>query len=125
MTSIAIIGLIIFFGLAIFQALLIAGRPLGEYAWGGQHAVLPRKLRIASALSIILYIVFGALLVSKAGLLAIIPEGRFLTIAMWVVTSYFALGIVMNVISRSKKERMVMTLVATMLFLIFLYITLH
>ena len=124
MTILVAVGIAILLGLAIFQAFLIAGRPLGQYAWGGQHTVLPRHLRIASAVSIILYVLFGALLVSKAGLLAIIPEGRFLTVAMWVVTSYFALGIIMNVISRSKKERMVMTPVAIALFVVFLLVTL-
>ncbi|MEW9873186.1 hypothetical protein [Arthrobacter sp. HS15c] len=37
--------------LAVFQAALIAGAPLGRFAWGGQHDVLPAKLRIGSATS--------------------------------------------------------------------------
>jgi hypothetical protein len=27
-------------GLVVFQLMLIAGRPLGEYAWGGSHRIL-------------------------------------------------------------------------------------
>jgi preprotein translocase subunit SecG len=58
-------------------------------------------------------------LVSKAGIIAIVPDGAFLTVSMWVLTGYFALGIVLNAISRSKKERMLMTPVVILLTVIF------
>ena len=35
-------------GTVIFQILLALGLPLGEYAYGGQNKVLPKKLRISS-----------------------------------------------------------------------------
>ena len=38
-------------GLAVFQALLALGAPLGAFAWGGQHRVLPTRLRVGSAVS--------------------------------------------------------------------------
>ncbi len=47
--------------LAGFQAALLAGAPLGEYAWGGQHRVLPRRLRIGSAVAIVLYLLFAVI----------------------------------------------------------------
>ncbi|TFC80303.1 hypothetical protein E3O45_02495 [Cryobacterium sp. TMS1-20-1] len=34
--------------LAIFQLLLIAGLPLGRFAWAGRHEVLPTHLRIGT-----------------------------------------------------------------------------
>ena len=34
---------------------------------------------------------------------------------MWVLTGYFALGVVLNAISRSRPERLVMTPVAVVL----------
>lgn len=109
----------------MFQLLLISGKPYGEFAWGGQHTILPQRFRIASISSIVLYVVFGIFLVSKAGLVHIIPEGSFLTIAMWVFTSYLILGIFVNAISRSKKERIVMTPVALLLAIVFLLVTVH
>lgn len=119
MMLIAYAGLLILLGLSLFQLLLVLGKPLGEYAWGGQQRVLPKKLRIASVSSIVLYAVFGIFLASKAGILQLLPESPLLDIGMWVLTGYFALGVLVNGISRSKKERMVMTPVALLLAAIF------
>src|SRR5687768_8728090 len=118
MTIITVFGVLILFALSIFQLLLIAGKPLGNYSWGGQHEVLPNRLRIASVFSIALYIVFGIFLVSKAGLVNVIPDSSFLAVSMWVFTGYFLLGVFMNAISRNKKERMLMTPVALLLAII-------
>ena len=120
MTFVAIIGLVVLLGLALFQLLLILGKPLGDFAWGGQHEVLPRKLRIASICSILLYIVFAIFLASKAGIVAIITQQPLLDIAMWVFTAYFILGIFVNLISRNRKERALMTPVALLLAIAFL-----
>lgn len=106
-------------GLSLFQLLLILGKPLGEYAWGGQQRVLTQKLRAASVSSIVLYVVFGIFLASRAGILQLIPESQLLDIGMWVLIGYFALGVLVNGISRSKKERLVMTPVALLLAVIF------
>lgn len=113
-------GLLILLGLSLFQLLLILGKPLGEYAWSGQQRVLPKKLRIASIFSIVLYVVFGVFLASKAGIVQLIAQSSLLDIGMWVLTGYFTLGVCMNALSRSKKERMVMTPVALLLAVIFL-----
>lgn len=122
MTSAAAIILCVLLGaLAIFQLLLILGVPIGRFAWGGQHDVLPAKLRVGSAVSILIYSIFVVITLERAQLIDIIPGDTFETVAMWVLTGYFALGIVMNAISRSKPERMVMvptTIVLTVLSLI-------
>ncbi len=120
MIFVTFLGILILIALSVFQLLLIIGKPLGSYAWGGQYKVLPKKLRIASVFSVVLYFMFGAFLISKAGVVSIIPDSSFLTVAMWVSTGYFVLGIFMNAISRSKKERMLMTPVAFSLAIVFL-----
>ena len=104
-----IIALIVLAALTVFQMLLIAGRPLGEYAWGGQHKVLPRNLRIGSVTSIVLYLTIAAFFITKAGLAPIVANPQVVDAGMWVITVYSALGIILNGISRSKKERAVMT----------------
>lgn len=119
MTLIASLGLLILLGLTIFQILLIIGKPLGEFAWGGQHKVLPKKLRIASAASIVLYAIFALFLASKAGIVDIITYKPLLNVGMWVFAGYFILGIFMNFISRNKKERALMTPVALLLAIVF------
>lgn len=119
MILIAYAGLLILVGLSVFQLLLILGKPLGEYAWGGQQRVLPKKLRIASVSSIVLYVVFSVFLASKADIAQLIPQSPILDIGTWTLTGYFALGVLVNGISRSKKERMVMAPVALLLAVIF------
>ena len=101
--------------LAIFQLLLIAGLPLGQFVWGGRHEVLPTHLRIGSALSIALYLVFALLVLERAELTSFISSASFIGVAVWVLTGYFTLGVIMNGISRSRSERLVMTPVSLVL----------
>lgn len=116
MTEIAaIIACIILAGLSAFQAALILGVPIGKYAWGGQHNTLPRHLRIASGISIILYAIFAAFILSKANLSPIVVSQTVVNIATWVLAIYFCIGVPMNAISRSKPERNLMTPVALVL----------
>ena len=95
-------------GLIIFQAALIAGAPLGHFAWGGQDKVLPIRKRLGSATSIGLYLIFGVLILQRAGLAEVIPWPGVVSIATWVLAGYFLFGIVLNSASRSKPERRTM-----------------
>ena len=110
----AVLALALLAALAVFQGLLVAGFPLGRFAWGGQSEVLPVGLRIVSAVSIALYAAFAVLVLQAGGRLALLPDG-FVGVAIWVLTGFFALGIVMNAISKSRPERLVMTPVVTVL----------
>ncbi|TFB83993.1 MULTISPECIES: hypothetical protein [Cryobacterium] len=101
--------------LAIFQLLLIAGLPLGRFAWAGRHEVLRTCQRIGSALSIALYLVFALLVLERAELTSFIYSASFIGVAVWVLTGYSTLSVIMNGISRSKSERLVMTPVSLML----------
>jgi hypothetical protein len=105
----AILACSLLAGLAVFQGALIAGAPLGRLAWGGQHPVLSANLRIGSAVSIGLYALFAYAALAKAGLVPPLISESFTSVTMWVMTAYFALGVLMNGISRSKPERLVMT----------------
>lgn len=95
--------------LAAFQLALALGAPWGRFAWGGQHErELPRSFRIGSAVSIALYAVFAALVLDRAGLVDVLPD-TVSRVGTWVLVGYLALGVVMNGISRSRSERLVMT----------------
>ncbi|MER6171148.1 hypothetical protein [Streptosporangium sp. NPDC001681] len=123
MPAFAIAGLVLLAILAVSQIALAAGAPLGRFAWGGRHDVLPRNLRIGSVVAVLIYAVFALFLVSKAGLVSIIGE-PLLTIGMWVIVIYLVLNSVMNLLSRSKFERLVMTPVALVMGAVFLVVTL-
>lgn len=100
--------------LSAFQLALAAGAPLGRFAWGGQHRVLPTRLRIGSGVSILIYAVIVLLTWSRVGVIDLFPR-VVSEVGMWVVFGYFALGIVMNALSRSKPERFTMTPVCLVL----------
>ncbi|MFT4471767.1 hypothetical protein ACMX2H_17845 [Arthrobacter sulfonylureivorans] len=100
--------------LAVFQILLAAGLPLGRFAWGGSHRVLPAKFRIGSAVSVILYALFAVILLDRAQVVEALPE-TLSSVLIWVLTAYLFVGVLMNAISRSKPERWTMTPVALVL----------
>jgi len=123
MPAFAITGLILLAVLAALQIALAAGAPLGRFAWGGRHDVLPRNLRIGSVAAVLIYAVFALFLLSKAGLVSIVGE-PLLTIGMWVIVVYLALNSVLNLLSGSRFERSVMTPVALVMGAAFLVVTL-
>ncbi|MFO6452465.1 MULTISPECIES: hypothetical protein [unclassified Aeromicrobium] len=108
-TTAAVAACVVLAALAVFQVALALGAPIGRFAWSGQHDVLPTRLRIGSAVSVVLYAAIGAILLARAGVIGLGLSDRTVEIAAWVVTAYFALGILMNAISRSRPERLVMT----------------
>jgi hypothetical protein len=104
----ALAAAVILAALAVLQVCVACGAPFGRLVWGGAHRVLPRRLRMASALSVLLYAAFAGVLLARAGVL---PGGDtvFVSIASWVLVGYFTLGVFMNLISRSPAERWTMT----------------
>jgi hypothetical protein len=111
-----VVAIVLLVGLAAFQIALAAGAPLGSLAWGGKHRVLPTGLRIGSAVSVLLYALFAWIIVAAAASIDrfgdyIEPEHP----GIWVLTAYFGLGVVVNLVSRSRPERFVMTPVAAVL----------
>lgn len=120
MTTVAVAAICVILGmLAVFQVLLIAGLPLGRFAWGGQQAVLPPRLRLGSAVSIVLYAAFAWIALERAEATDVLPSDGFVIVATWVLAGYFVLGTVMNAISRSKPERLTMTPVSLVLAVLF------
>jgi len=102
------VALTLLAGLSLLQILVACGLPYGRFVWGGGHRVLPTRLRIGSAVSVVLCGGFAALLLARTGVL---PgrESGFVVVATWVLFAYFAVGIVMNLASRSRAERWTMT----------------
>lgn len=119
----AIISTVIFVGVALFQVLLALGFPLGRFAWGGFYKVLPKELRIASLVSANVLILIGLIFLQQANVVnwgfTFIPT----TILVWVFTGFLALNTVGNLLSRSKKEKMVMAPLSTVAFLLCLFVS--
>jgi hypothetical protein len=100
--AVALIGLVI-----AFQIALVLGAPWGAAAWGGQHpGRLPTRFRLASVISLVILGFLAWLVAATAGLVGAAPlPASWLIPATWTAAAYFALGAVVNLISRSPIER--------------------
>ncbi len=101
--------------MTVFQISLLLGAPLGRFTWGGQNTgVLPARLRVAAALSVLIYAAMAVLALDRVGAVEWVPDAAS-TVGMWVVFVLLAFSAVPNAISRSKGERYVMTPVSVAL----------
>jgi hypothetical protein len=91
---------------ALFQLALILGAPMGEYTMGGKNVGrLPNNLRLASAISMIVNLAIAGHYLAQTGLLNPLLPADLNQIANWSLVAFTALGLLLNSISRSKKER--------------------
>ena len=100
---------------ASFQAALALGAPWGRAAWGGAHRRLPGGLRIASAVAVVLWLAAALVVLARAGYgWSPIPSGvaRWGT---WVLFGLLVVGTLMNLVSRSRPERLIQTPTAAVL----------
>lgn len=104
---------VIFIGMAIFQVLLTLGFPLGVATMGGYHKVLPQKLRIASGGSAIVLLIMGLVLLEQSELVSIGYNVKLMNSLTWLFTLYLAFNSVVNFLSKSKKEKLIMTPVSS------------
>ena len=100
----------------LFQLALILGAPMGEYAFGGQNpAKLPVKFRAMSGVTLLVYVaIIGHMLAQLGALPRLLPDDLNRA-ANWALFGLNLLSLVMNSISRSKKERDMWVPVALML----------
>lgn len=91
----------------LFQLGLAFGMPWGEYAMGGKFpGKFPIAMRIAALVQILILIIFATTVLINAQI--ILPEFyKFSQTAIWFVLAFSILGSVLNIITKSKKERMI------------------
>ncbi|WP_223254238.1 hypothetical protein [Halobacillus halophilus] len=89
--------------------LLALGLPYGEFAMGGKYKILPKQMRVACAISV---------LIQLAAILFLLQAGHVLSIDLiapiargvcYFFAFYLFLNTVMNLFSKSNKEKLVMT----------------
>ncbi|MRX71243.1 hypothetical protein GJU40_03530 [Bacillus lacus] len=114
---------IIFVSISIFQLLLSFGFPLGEYAMGGYYKILPNKLRAFSAVNSLVLLFMAFIFLQHSSVLDRI-DYLPTNVLVWIITIFLSLNTAANLVSRSKKERLIMTPVSGFTFLLCLFITL-
>ena len=106
MQTAAIVMAIVQFMVAMFQLALVLGAPMGEYAFGGQHkGKLPTRFRAASAFSFVTLIALGGHYLAQAGVFTPLLPTMLNGWVNWALVAFNVAGLIMNSISRSKKER--------------------
>jgi len=100
-------GFLLLTSLAVlFQFALAFGAPWGEYAMGGKYpGTFPMEMRIAAIIQGLMLIFMAIVVLSRAGL-ALSKLHNFSRKAVWVVAVYCIIGLFLNIITPSDKERM-------------------
>jgi len=105
----AIIAVVLFTGMSIFQLLLVLGLPFGRLAYGGKYEKLPSKMKITSLISIVIFIFASLSVLERAEIIIILNNPMFVTAFVWIIAVYLAFNTLMNAISKSKWEKLIIT----------------
>ena len=108
----SILGATLFGVIAIMTVLVACGLPLGEFTMGGQHKILPKKFRVMAVISVAIQI-FAMIIILQAG--GFIPLWLSFKVTKYICfffAAYLSLNTIMNMISKSRKEKYVMTLLS-------------
>ena len=105
----AIIGACLFSVVIVLSILIICGLPLGELTMGGQYKVFPPKLRFVLAVQLALQIFFVIIILQKGGIMPLWFSQKATKIISIVMAVYLSLNALMDLFSKSKKEKYIMT----------------
>ena len=106
---ISIIGAGAFSIVIIVSILILCGLPLGELTMGGQYKVFPPKLRIVLVTQLILQVFFVLIILQMGEIIPLLFSYNVTKIIGIVMAIYLSINTVMNLISKSKKEKFIMT----------------
>ena len=106
---VSLIGAITFGAVSVLYILIALGYPLGEFAMGGKFKTVPSSMRFMYVISIIIQWFGIMILLQTAGMMPLIFSYAITRGICIFFAVYLTLNVVMNLISRSKKERYLMT----------------
>ena len=105
----SILGAVLFGIIAIMTVLVACGLPLGEFTMGGQHKILPKKLMVAAVISVAIQIFAMIIILQAGGFISLWFSFKVTTYICFFFAAYLFLNTIMNMISKSRKEKYVMT----------------
>ena len=104
----SILGAILFGVIATMTVLVACSLPLGEFTMGGQHKILPKKFRVMAAILVAIQI-FAMIIILQAG--GFVPLWLSFKVTKYICfffAAYLSLNTIMNMLSKSRKEKYVM-----------------
>ena len=105
----ALIAVVFFAVLSIFQLLLAIGLPLGKLAYGGKYEKLPTNMRIMSIVAIGIFVLASISVLERAVIIIIFNNPILTMVIVWIIAIYLAFNTLLNVLSKSKPEKLIMT----------------
>jgi hypothetical protein len=105
----AIIAVMIFVVISVFQVLLALGLPLGKLAYGGKYEKLPTNMRIMSLIAIGIFALGSISVLERVAIIMIFNNQIFTLVVVWIIAVYLAFNTLTNAISKSKQEKLIMT----------------
>ena len=105
----SILGAVLFGVIAIMTVLVACGLPLGEFTMGGQHKILPKKFRVMAVISVAIQIFAMIIILQAGGFIPLWLPFKVTKYICFFFAAYLYLNTIMNMISKSRKEKYVMT----------------
>jgi len=105
----ALIAVVVFALVSVIQLLLALGLALGKLAFGGKYERLPTNMRIMSIVAIGIFVLASLSVLERAGIIIIFNNPIFVLVIVWVIAVYLAFNTFLNAMSKSKKEKLIMT----------------
>ena len=108
----SILGAVLFGVIATMTVLVACGLPLGEFTMGGQHKILPKKFRVMAVISVAIQIFAMIIILQAGGFISLWLSFKVTKYICFFFAAYLSLNTIMNMISKSRKEKYVMTLLS-------------
>ena len=105
----SILGAVLFGIIATMTVLVACGLPLGEFTMGGQHKILPKKFRVVAAISVAIQIFSMIIILQAGGFISLWLSFKLTIYICFFFAVYLSLNTIINMISKSRKEKYVMT----------------
>ena len=105
----SILGAVLFGVIATMTVLVACGLPLGEFTMGGQYKILPKKFRVMAVISFAVQIFAIIIVLQAGGFISLWLSFKVTKYICFFFAAYLSLNTIMNMVSKSKKEKYAMT----------------
>ena len=89
--------------------LVACGLPLGEFTMGGQHKILSKKCRVMAVISVAIQVFAMVIILQARDFISMWLSFKVTKYICFFFAVYLSLNTIMNMISKSRKEKYVMT----------------
>lgn len=105
----AALGAFLFLIISTFTFLVACGLPFGEFTMGGQHKILSNIFRIMAMVSFVIQLFAIMIILQAGGFIELWFSHNTIKYICFSFAVYLSLNTIMNLFSKSKKEKYIMT----------------